>query len=665
MPRFVVTHEPEDDYGRLGELDVPHGPVETPALFPVMSLIGGPTPRSGGIWRWVRDELLASGRLSGIMFQAMSFTDFDVRPEKLNEFWRTKPFHDHYDIDSPVFIDSGGFKLMNSDTFGTPPEKGGSENDWGVYTNPESILGLQADFGADILATLDYPIPPNLKEDEKVDRMQRSIESAVRCLELLENPDELAPYVEGQESISRLKSDDYDPNIFIALHGHDYETINWYVANFLDRIQEEDVSRSFQGFAIGSLVPLRSQVDVLVDIVQGAKDAIPEAKQDEIGLHVFGVAGKLAPLLALLGVDSFDCSSHIRAAQYKKYILPDKWKNVKVEDLEPHLEEGEFPCDIDECVLCGDSADRTHEWLDYEELREGLYERTSYVRAETDDDWNKSRFYALLAQHNYSVYSRELRRIRDAIASDSLLDHVVEVAHDFDEIKRGLKYAQVRDKSIAERLEARGEEALLAGPEQTTFQAKLATFQDGEGVIETDRSVSLEYGPGDFNVFNEEYKPPEEAPILLIIPCSQKKPYSESRTHRILLDQLQDVKSQVHKVTISGLYGPVPESCEDRRPVLEYEYYLSKEDEEQIALVTDRLVEYLRTYGDQFDAIVGYATSKQYRGVIEDAFERHDRGTVLPTDPKALQLTEHFRGKNVDELVDLIKGSIEGEEQSA
>jgi queuine/archaeosine tRNA-ribosyltransferase len=656
MSRFVTTEE--GDYGRLGELEVSPDSVKTPALFPVMSLIGGPTTRSGGIWRWARRELLDSGRLDGVMFQTMSFMDFDVGPDSLRN-WRSKPFHEWYDIDAPLFIDSGGFKLMNSNTFGTPPEEGGTENDWGVYTNPESILSLQADFGADILATLDYPIPPNLNEAEKQERMERSINSAVRCLELLENPEELRDHVhqtgdraDGRDVIDAIESGEYDPGVYVALHGHDYETVNWYVAHFLDCIDEEDVTRSFEGFALGSLVPLRNQMDLLIDIIQGAKDAIPDARRKELGLHLFGVAGKLAPLLALLGVDTFDCSSHVRAAQYKKYILPDRWENIKVEDLEPELEDGDLPCVIDECTLCnGPDA------LTYEDLYTGLYEGPSYVRVE-DDEWNKSRYYAKLAQHNFSVYSRELQRIQDAIADNRLLDHVIEVAHEFDEIKRGLRYAQVRNKALSEELERRNEPELVAGPEETTFQAKLGTFRDGTSVVDTARSISLKYGPGDFNVLVEDYEPPGDASVLLVIPCSQKKPYGESRTHQAVLSRLEGHRDAVHKVTMSGLYGPVPESHEEATPVLEYEYVLSKEDTDQIDLVTERLVEYLETYGSGFDTIVGYATSKQYRSVIEDAFAEHGRGTVLPSDPQALQLTEHFRGENLDELVGHVERAL-------
>jgi len=160
MASFSVKLVGDDGYGRLGELDVPHGPVETPALFPVVNLIGGTTEKSGGVWRRMRDKLISKDHLQGIMFQAMSFTDYGVSPDNLNDFWRTETFHERFEeLNAPIFIDSGGFKLMNSNTFGDAPQEGGVPNEWGLYTDPKSILGLQLDFGADIVATLDYPLP--------------------------------------------------------------------------------------------------------------------------------------------------------------------------------------------------------------------------------------------------------------------------------------------------------------------------------------------------------------------------------------------------------------------------------------------------------------------------------------------------------------------------
>lgn len=657
MAEFRVTETDESTHARRGVLDIPHGPVETPAMFPVLNLIGGTTLESGGVWRYMRDEIIDKEHLQGVMVQAMSFTDYNLTPDNL-DYWRQQTFHEWFDaLDVPVFVDSGGFKLMNSDTFGVAPEEGGRENEWGLYTNPESILGLQVDYGADIVATLDYPIPPSLKEAEIQDRMERSIESAVRCLQLIESPDHLHsnPNIEDRtvERLHRLKAEDKTPGVFVALHGHDYETVNWYVAEFLNRIDQENATQSFQGFAIGSLVPFRNKLDMLVDIIQGAKDAIPERREDEMALHVFGVGGKLAALLGLLGVDSYDSSSHMQAAMYKSYIVPEKWKNLDTSELVAYASNDEFPCSIPTCPLCnGENSEGISTPL---ELYDRLEEESTYEKRQRGR--LKSPVYALVARHNFEVYNQEMQRVRQAIHDDRLIDHVIKMAHDHADIKRALKYAQVRDTELREQLEARNVYELLPGPDIARNQAKLAKF--GAGIEDTSaRRISLERGPGDFDIMMQDYQPPANRSVLLVIPCSQQKPYSESRTHQAVFSKLQIHRQDIHKVTLSGMYGPVPEEHETADPILEYDYVLANEDEDQIELVTQRLIKYLETYGDSYETIVAYAVSTNYRSVIENAFDQYGRGMVLPREPRALQLTEHFRTSNIDELVDYIEAAV-------
>jgi queuine/archaeosine tRNA-ribosyltransferase len=655
MTDFSVEPTSADsNFGRIGTLSVRNGTVTTPAMFPVINLVGGTTLDSGSSWRHFRDNILDADHLQGIMHQAMSFLDYGLTPDQLQK-WRTKTFHEHFKerspINAPLFIDSGGFRLMNSETFGDFASS--SDEDWRLYTDADSILKLQSDWGADIIATLDYPIPPNLNEDEKNSRMKRSIESAIRCLKLVEDPDGIKVRTHtDQRSIDWLKEqkEEDDPAVFVALHGHDYETINWYVMNFLERVEEEQIGQNFQGFAIGSLVPLRYKTDILVDIIQGAKDAIPSELRDDIALHVFGVGGKQASILALLGVDTFDCSSHMQAARYRKYIVPGSWERVSTENLDSHFENGDFPCAIETCPLCnelGDAVDEHGEPLSPAKLQEYLMREPTYGI----DGFTKSAYYGWLARHNFEVYNDELRRVRQAIKDGTLLDYAIKFARRDRDIQRMLKRAQVRDSELLTALEERGAYDLLPGPKLASDQSKLSDFGGGISEQNTTHTISLEHSPNEFNILTRDYEPPSRE-TLLVIPCSKIKPYSKSKSHKAVFDSLIPVRNKIHKVTVSGMFGPVPEEHEDEQSVLNYEYVLAPEDTQQKELATDRLTRYLEQYGGSYDQVVAYATSKNYRQVIEDAFERYGRGTVFPQDPNSLRLREHFRKTNIQELTE-------------
>lgn len=632
------------EYGRRGVIDTPAGQIQTPALLPVANLIGGTTPESGGIWRYARRHLFRSDDVQGIMFQTMTFLDYNLTPDNL-ERWRKKPLKQHFaesdeepDFTKPLFVDSGGFKLMNSTTFGQPPEEGGSENEWDIYTNPESILELQLDYGADIIATLDFPIPQNLNEDEGTERMKDSIDNAVDCLQLLNDPQWLEEW--------DLDVDD-TPSVYIAIHGHKYEDVHWYVSRFMERAGELD--ESFEGFALGSLVPLSNKPEVLVDIVQGAKDAIPKDRYDDIALHVFGISGRLCSLLALLGVDTFDSANYLKAARNKSFIDPNTWERTSLDQID----DWDNWCD---CQACQDIhiGDMQHALLESD---------TKYKPIEGEHGTRfKSEYYAEIARHNCELYNRHMQTIRDAIDEDQLLELVATFAQGKNIVEKGLKRAQLHNPELREQLADRGFEELVAGPDTQTFQTKLSSFYDDiDDEQEEKRTISLKHGPNDFDILQyDSYQPPSDTSVLLILPCSQEKPYSDSRTQQAILSRLNGHEDRFHKISLSGLYGPVPEAQETVEPVMSYEYVLTTADEDQVDLVANRLARYLDRYGDQFDHILAYTTSKAYRQAIEEAFSRYGRGEMYPSDPRALQLTEHFRTANIDKLVERFTTVLEG-----
>lgn len=342
---------------------------------------------------------------------------------------------------------------------------------------------------------------------------------------------------------------------------------------------------------------------------------------------------------------------------YKKYLVPDTWEHVLLDGLGPHLKDGEFPCKLENCPLCGPDSDIDYQTLQ-EELSKNLSRKETMARKDRGE-WIKSDYYAALALHNFEVYNAELTEVRESIREGSLLEYVIGFARDDRDIKKGLKQAQVRDKQLRYDLEARDAHDLLVGPERKSDQVQLSKWGGGIEGNEA-RSISLKYGPNSFNILSQAYEPPEDKDVLLFIPCSQEKPYKNSRTHSVLMDELGPRRGRVHKVTVSGMYGPVPEEMETKDPVLGYEYILANEDTAQQELITKRLGQYLEEYGDRYSSILGYVASTNYRDVIEDAIDAYGRGTVFPRNLRALQLTEHFRNSNIQELLDYLDNNPPG-----
>ena len=148
----------------------------------------------------------------------------------------------------------------------------------------------------------------------------------------------------------------------------------------------------------------------------------------------------------------------------------------------------------------------------------------------------------------------------------------------------------------------------------------------------------------------------------MTIPCAGKKPYSLSRTHSIINTKLQTAfgenQREIHKITLSGLYGPVPEEFESEEPVVRYDFQLSPRNTVQIQLGTDRFNAYLDKHGDHYELIVGYATSQAYRMVFESIQISRPGFMVLPKKPRQKRLSEFFRHIYLDELIEVLSTVI-------
>ena len=642
VPQFRTTHN--STRGRLGELSLCRAgerlpALVTPLLFPVAAFMTGGTPRGGGLWKYTLHANQEHGVLRRdlpVLSQVLHFLDFRFGPNTFNR-WRQRPLRDAYneehvglDYQAPLFLDSGGFKLLfNSKLdlteYGLPPDD----------KLPERILELQRDLGGDMIATLDYPLPPNLERSEAEERMAKSRQNAlIAAQRLCEMPE-------------------YTPLLYVAAHGQTGDDIRRYVDKVFSARQQNDLGEVPFGIAIGSLVPLRVRAgrkhELIVDIVRGAVAGIPEKRRPVTPVHVFGISGSMIPLLVYMGVDTFDSSSYVQNARRLAYSDPKTHRVYRV------LEMDGLDCD---CRIC-----RT---LDFDDLHRTLTQGQSFHPRPGDKF--KSEFYAAIALHNLEMDYRIVEQTREAVRADAMVDHLLESAERFPELGRALHRLAEEDEVLRPRLrrvlfgQMRSNGQSASANDDRLREASLASPYQPELFPRDKRTVSLRFTPDSFRV-PPDYAPPEGKKVLLILPCSGKKPYAASRTHAFLMSRLRErfgiQADAVHKVTLSGLYGPVPEEYEQQEPVLRYDFRLVAQNTSQIALCTQRMAQFLSRYGPAYEAVFGYATSLAYRSVLERAGRRYKGLRLYPTRPKRRRLTEFFRGANVEELLEALAAVLE------
>jgi tRNA-guanine family transglycosylase len=566
MVAFAISKECTEGHARLGDLSTRQGKIQTPCLFPVVNFIGGTTVNCGGLWKYVRQHLF---RLDlPLMSEIMHFLNFNISPNSLNQ-WREKSFHKWFaDFKQPLFLDSGGFQLLNNKEFGL--------DRFELKVAPKEILELQLDFGGDIIATLDYPIPPTLLDAEAQERIQFSIKNTITTLKLLQS------------------KGDKRTKVFVPIHGRSPEEIQSYIHRFVTRYNRSGLERSYDGFAVGSLVPLRAKPEQIIAILAAVKKTLAEKRLANFPVHVFGVGSTLIPYLVYLGFDTFDSSTYVQKARNLHYSHPVTWANQRATQLQ------ELNC---QCSVC--------EQLDLAEMHNVLKSSDSF---QTVNGRFKSEFYAHIAMHNLNLHVGELKEAVQAAKSGCLEEHLIEFANNRIHQGKPLEALSTEFPELKKRM-GRTIHAVV----RPKARAK--------------HNVSLKYKSKDFEI-PDNYEVPKRHRILLLFPCSKEKPYSVSQTYKRIStavnENLNGAGKKIHFVVLSGLYGPVPLKYDRRPEIKNYDYVLTFRNHAGIEQVGERLAQYLKDHGKKFDHIVAFAASKPYRKAILKGIHGFDNAHVFP-----------------------------------
>jgi tRNA-guanine family transglycosylase len=611
---FTLKTEPANG-GRLGVIHFgENGILETPVLFPTICIMTGPPGfgRNGAAYKYIKRQMCLDWKFSHFMTEILHFTEYMGTKTSLNR-WLAKSFQEWMDemmcgdgdqghdfdysrhekpYEACFFLDSGGFKLLSNRDFNI--------DKYGYSTTPMDILELQTKMGGDIIASLDYPLAPVEYETQALHELQeRSIQNGIKLLQMISNE----------------KSDKMKPLVLLAVHGIDYESTRTYMERLLAKIDNSECKYTSFGFGIGSLVPRRAKRDLCVSIVKGMKDAINEHRNGFYSnrlVHAFGMSGDLVPTLAFLGVDTFDSNSFLQGGKNLRYVLPDFRMHSATRESRTLNEVNEKVLIHCNCRACQKYLNLLQPFKILTQLDRDKRHKLEGV----DREIIKSEVYTFLSLHNLEVELREFEKIKYHISNNNLHEYV-------------LQYAESTN----------------------TRSALMQAYGAATGTIverEKGRKVSLELTRESFAI-PETYKPSKNVEILLLLPCTRDKPYKKSRSHEAVRASLHK-DSRIHIVTISGLYGLVPEEFEEEPEIMSYDYMLTGEAKDQMDFVVDRIFSFLRFHGNHYRQIFAYVTVKAYRQVAKLAFKKYGKGILLPTKPKERTSKEFLRHDNIIEL---------------
>src|SRR6266511_622762 len=116
----------------------------------------------------------------------------------------------------------------------------------------------------------------------------------------------------------------------------------------------------------------------------------------------------------------------------------------------------------------------------------------------------------------------------------------------------------------------------------------------------------------------DRYAKPPSARILLLLPCSARKPYSLSRSHRRFRDAILASKnpSVVHEVIVTSPLGLIPRELERFYPARAYDIPVTGDwSRDEAAVVADDLRAYVEA--NRYDAVVAHLAAEM--PIVRDA----------------------------------------------
>jgi archaeosine synthase len=341
----------------------------------------------------------------------------------------------------------------------------------------------------------------------------------------------------------------------------DYPDVDYPSAAVVSPDIAGDVAGSFDAGDSGIDAYVLSGAPGVVGHGAAFRDAVVETREaipDDTALYLSGVATpRNVAVLLYAGVDLVDADRAVIRGTQGRYLTTEG--EYDLADLD------ELPC---ACAPCQQGV----EALDREDC----------------------------VEHNVNALSAELARVRRRINDGRLRDYVegqsrhgAWVTAAFREFDQQYGYLEERTPTVRDSL-------LVSATEDTLRRVEIQRFAE---------RVTTR--------FRKRYD--DDRPLLLV-PCSAKKPYSESQSHR----QFQDAANfRAHVVSMTSPIGVVPQELELTYPAQHYDSVVtgrwSAEEVEFVAAVLERYLE--RT---DYPRIVAHVPSEGYREVVERATRETD-----------------------------------------
>ena len=319
---FQVEQKLEDRLGRVGQIQTPHGVIQTPAFIPV---------GTKATLKSVLPESIKDLGAQAVLANAYHLY-LQPGPDVVDEAGGVAKF---MNWDGPTFTDSGGFQVLSlgvgfkkviamdentfhaDDVIADKKERLAHVDDDGVTFKshldgsmhrftPEVSMQVQHQIGADIMFAFDECTTLHNTRKYQERALERTRLWAKRCLT-------------EHDRLTKERSNKPYQALFGVLQGAQYEDLRRKAAQDLGSMNENGVS--FDGFGIGGAL----DKETLGDILRWVNEELPQDKPR----HFLGI-GEPDDLFVGVenGADTFDCVAPSRQARTSSVFTKDGRLNI-------------------------------------------------------------------------------------------------------------------------------------------------------------------------------------------------------------------------------------------------------------------------------------------------------------------------------------------------
>jgi archaeosine synthase len=204
--------------------------------------------------------------------------------------------------------------------------------------------------------------------------------------------------------------------------------------------------------------------------------------------------------------------------------------------------------------------------------------------------------------HNYYSFINEIKHIRNVINSGNIRNLVENRVKADPNLTAILRYLDINYYEYLEkRTPVTSNSKIIATTKESLFRPEIKRFQK--------------------RVINR-YEKPKSAKVLLLLPCSAKKPYSFSKSHKFFKETIKNCTNPnvVHELIITSPLGIVPRELELTYPAANYDIpVIGVWDEDEKKLIRKLLKDFLEK--NKYEKIISHLTL-ELNDILKDIIKK-------------------------------------------